>query len=96
MRLIDVDKLKNYWKSWDMNRNDNDVTTIGAARTGFEWLINAMPIIDAEPRKRGKWFYDEDGWWHCSECLAIYPDGITDEINYCPNCGAKMDEEVSP
>ena len=33
------------------------------------------------------WFIDEQGYV-CSECGFI---GV-DNFNYCPNCGAKMDE----
>ena len=35
--------------------------------------------------------------WSCSKCGHIIDDGTDDpELlpNYCPNCGAKMDEEV--
>ena len=58
---------------------------------GFVSVNDILLAPTIEP-KHGRWFYDEDGWWHCSECLAIYPDEITDEINYCPICGSDMRE----
>ena len=42
----------------------------------------------------GKWI-DELYNWHCDQCdkwLRI-EDG-TAHMNYCPNCGAKMDVEI--
>lgn len=54
--------------------------------------------IEALERKHGEWtvLYDEDspqdGIWKCSMCDYIrLADDIT-PMNYCPNCGAKMDE----
>ncbi len=60
---------------------------------GKEWdealakaIIESMPTID--PVKHGKWINEET----CSVCgeSVLYD---TDLCNYCPNCGAKMDEE---
>lgn len=61
-------------------------------------------IIDFVPVKHGRWSLSEDRYWKtCSECgaevdvsmgLGIYIDDIeVNEMNYCPFCGAKMDEE---
>ena len=47
--------------------------------------INGVP--SAEPVRHGKWVI-EDGHVCCSECGEI-----SKEYNYCPYCGAKMDEE---
>lgn len=40
----------------------------------------------------GVWIEADYGYFHCSECGYEYdsPEYITP---YCPNCGAKMDEE---
>ena len=50
-------------------------------------------LIDAEPVRHGHWNerYDTQYHFECSICkyLHQYKD------NYCPLCGAKMDEEVS-
>ena len=44
----------------------------------------------ADAIKHGRWIEDEYGIPHCSECKAI---NNTVYRNYCPNCGAKMDEK---
>lgn len=56
---------------------------------GAEEVIADMPIIEAEPVKRGKWEINADGYYpYCSECKGEPPSGkMTD---YCPNCGARM------
>ena len=90
MRLIDADALKEKCPS-----------NLGAPL----WLIDEMPTI--EP-KRGKWIpHDFESYipihenanggvdihkytgYTCSLCG--YKVG-TKQSNYCPNCGAKMDE----
>ena len=45
-------------------------------------------LAEAEP-KHGRWIEDEYGIPHCSECGTV---NNTVFRNYCPNCGAKMDE----
>lgn len=58
-----------------------------------------------EPVKHGHWIYKE--LWEdldnrnfkgytCSCCNEEYEDYLFDsyELNYCPNCGAKMDKKV--
>ena len=68
-------------------------------KVGTYCNLGACPDEDLEeyaPVKRRRWIYrefdDEYGWrqeYECSEC-AKYSYFDTD---YCPNCGAKMDEE---
>ena len=60
--------------------------------------------VDAVPVRHGKWIYGEnesghDGYY-CSQCGEHvrwrYGEEDIDFIrsyNYCPNCGARMDEE---
>lgn len=84
----------------------NDPTLIIAYRVDLCEIIENIPAADVEPVRRGKWEYDSDGVPNCSQCgefalqrLHLYiknktfdaPFKLTD---YCPNCGAKMDEEV--
>ena len=52
--------------------------------------INA-PTVDAEPVRHGHWIEAKYPLFTCSECGATYQD-IGYGYNYCPNCGAKMDE----
>ena len=70
--------------------------------------IMSIPAADVAPIVHGRWIWDKDGmdWgigaWRCSICYArpeTWWQG--DKSNprnksghyYCPNCGAKMDEE---
>lgn len=50
-------------------------------------IIIAMP--SAEPKK-GKWIENEIGIRHCCYCNAIHNSAYR---NFCPNCGAKMENE---
>lgn len=53
--------------------------------------IDEQPTIDAEPVRHGKWieYPIADGMNQCSVCGVLR----FGESNYCPNCGARMDEE---
>ena len=54
----------------------------------FKKAIKKMPksiIADVAPVRHGRWLLNGG----CSECLA---NPLTTHKNYCPNCGAKMDE----
>jgi hypothetical protein len=59
--------------------------------------VLAEPEVDAEPVRRGEWIPSSidpyDPYFRCSVCnqgySTIYHDG--EEMNYCPNCGAKLD-----
>lgn len=64
--------------------------------------IYEIPSADVAPVRHGRFVPFEDVFldtcWECSECgLQFYlADGGTpkeNRYNYCPNCGAKMDEE---
>nr|DAT64311.1 MAG TPA: RimK-related lysine biosynthesis protein, Probable-dependent amine/thiol ligase family Amino-group [Caudoviricetes sp.] len=58
--------------------------------------IRKLPTADVEPVVHGKWLPTNDkDKKRCSNCDVIhlicqYPNG---NINFCPNCGAKMDLE---
>ena len=58
-------------------------------------VIAHQPTIDAEPVRHGKWMFTPSDAFEamftkpkCSECGFESADGG----NYCPNCGARMDE----
>ena len=57
-------------------------------------VIVKMPA-DVARVVRGRWTQVDDTKCRCSNCdiialIGLYPHG---DKNYCPNCGAKMDEE---
>lgn len=71
--------------------------------TRYHVLSLAIKEMNAEPVRHGRWIFSEDRYWKtCTECgaevdvsmgLGMFVDGIeVDEMKYCPNCGAKMDE----
>ena len=108
MRLIDADKLE----PTERYVGDEFVRIV------YMDDIDAMPTIEAEPIRYGKWVlkgvreplprdyppcYGEDEYdeethsiivkhWFCSECDYDASNSFKPKDNYCPNCGAKMDE----
>jgi len=90
MRLIDADALQ-YSDARDMLPTGQYITR--------EEIDKA-----AEPIRHGEWRADEMSYtvgevW-CSVCRTLYYIGDLYDVgdgnnlpNYCPNCGAKMDEE---
>lgn len=83
MRLIDADALQ-YSDARDMLPTGQYITR--------EEIDKA-----AEPRAAAHWIEEyktNDGKMvRCSACRMAYWIGTGREGNYCPNCGAKMDQE---
>lgn len=77
MRLIDADDIVFY--QWIEGIEEYDFAR--------RWQIDKIPTIDAVPVKHGEWTII-NGCVSCSVCGEPCM-----EFNYCPNCGAKMDEE---
>ena len=108
-RMIDADVLLSQVKR-SREKNPYTGAMLGSLNAVYDFthrdvlnLINSAPTIDAEPVRHGWWIdMQEDdateGMWRCSECGSDrYFDIFTPEeagCYYCPNCGAKMDEEV--
>ena len=94
-RYIDADALK---ESIDehvylVNHGFNE-SEYGITQYGIHQIIDDAPTIDAEPVRHGKWRFVKCATGlrsQCNECLH-WVDAGTDR-NYCPNCGARMDEE---
>lgn len=78
MRLIDADELI--------------VIEYGGIEFVPKEFIDDAPAIDAVPVRHGKWIDKSGGiegaWNHCSVC----GERAIDLYDYCPNCGATMDE----
>ena len=59
--------------------------------------IDSEPAADVAPVRHGRWI--DNGacgykWaFSCSKCGYIDGYPFNDRHNYCPNCGAKMDEK---
>lgn len=69
----------------------------GAIRGWLLSMINKCPAADVEPVRHGKWIEELGMNEKCSVCGKHFPlldfVGRPFDINYCPNCGAKMDKE---
>ena len=54
-------------------------------------IIEDIPSADVAPVRHGRWEKNDD--YTCSLCgyRMVIGDGA---YHYCPNCGARMDEEV--
>lgn len=64
--------------------------------------IDLIPAADVAPVVHGKWIHtttEDDDWgvtyhhWNCSNCNR-YVGCNPSDMNYCPNCGARMDGGV--
>jgi len=90
MRLIDADALREEVLYDNTFENDTVNYYLG--------VIDDQPTIDAEPVRHGKWMEKRETskfhvrYFECSECRAASYRYQT-RMNYCPNCGAKMDRE---
>lgn len=74
--------------------NDN-VSTI-AEKTFYDCLLYRIPSVDAVPVVHGKWVNVIGGFFEmgrCSVCGGQWP--TAGGLNFCPNCGAKMDESIA-
>ena len=61
-------------------------------------ILEGTPSADVAPVRHGRWFI-KDGIIDCSVCnnsgwSATPYESLVRHFNYCPNCGARMDEEV--
>lgn len=62
--------------------------------------LHHMPAADVVPVRHGRWIFEPEtlstrAGYRCSSCcgpLWFSPD-VSQAFDYCPNCGAKMDEE---
>lgn len=101
MRLIDADelieKLDPEYKATVklIKKGEAHLDNLAEGYKEVHDLIIWSPTVDAEPVRHGHWIEDDDGdGRHCSICGEDYCYAISncELYNYCPNCGAKMDE----
>lgn len=86
-----VDVFPN-WKDLNFDLKHN----IGKLGKAFKREIEATPTVDAEPVRHGRWIETYAyGAWHydCPFCNEGYATKEREKkpINFCPDCGAKMD-----
>lgn len=84
------------------------IARTGAYGVSVEVILEALPSVEAEPVAHARWdirvnpgYYDTYGRpdknAHCTHCGFIWTDlySVNHYFKYCPNCGAKMDEEAA-
>ena len=61
----------------------------------LDMIFCMLPAEDVSPVRHGRWehsrtYYELDEC-NCSLCGQLMTTAIDKRMNYCPNCGAKMD-----
>ena len=106
MRMIDADALEKFLKRLrrELPKESRDFFTRDEMILNFQQYVHMQPTIDAVPVVRGEWvdFAGDCQTAECNKCGELYDaSDHADEkhfaafkqfYNYCPNCGAKMDE----
>ena len=94
MRLIDAEAFL----KMEIDRCGS-APLVGTCTSDNEYLSDRLkkaPTIEAKPVVHGRWEEASDGdgivcpFCRTDFCTIIYD---TEYFNYCPNCGAKMDEK---
>ena len=70
-------------------RNFKDMKCDYCGTADYIYMIEDMPTVEAKPVVHGRWKRYGKNLGECSECGEI----VSVRSNYCPNCGAKMDEK---
>lgn len=96
MRLIDADEFLHTTRMATMLASicTSNVAKKEILKATYELIkerIGDAPTIEAEPLKQGIWF-DKGTGICCPFCEEQYSDELflTGKINFCPNCGAKL------
>ena len=63
-------------------------------RTAFKHIIADFHSADVAPVRHGRWIASHDEFCACSICKYPFYVGWN-QANYCPNCGAKMDDDIT-
>lgn len=87
---VSKEELKEFFESIEITvAGRTRAEAIGEVLQAIYNGVMELPTTDAVPVKRGKWTVTPI-YIKCSECgesFMLMPQ------NYCPNCGARMDEE---
>ena len=100
-RYVNADKLLEYLEK-EAESEDVKYSFIGAGVQATISVIKTFPLEDVKPVVHAQWreyVFPAHEHIYCSHCNEEYYEddlllGGNDFPKYCPNCGAKMDEEV--
>lgn len=83
-KYINADKIE--WHTLYFNGGKQEIT--------YKDEVDALPTADVAPIIHAHWIKNK-GYMlsRCSACQNTIPLGREYKHKYCPNCGAKMDEE---
>ena len=57
------------------------------------WTDDKSIIRSIEPQRTGRWIHQAKfGRIECDQCGKVYRNAFAPK-NYCPNCGARMEDE---
>ena len=74
----------------------NDMLEDFCVNESFYEALQTIPSADVAPARHGYWVKEKRDvliHWHCSACKECYYLD-TPNAEYCPHCGAKMDEKA--
>lgn len=79
----------------DAPEDETGAVTIATAKKLVRSIIYRTPTADVAPVVHGRWETNSDrpDSLICSICKCGFDMWKHDPHNYCPNCGAKMDEK---
>ena len=83
MRLIDADEVYKVLTDYYHQRTEIQHKALKEA-------IERVPTVEAEPIRHGHWLLDKHGNWVCEFCGNAPYHSDMYNMNYCPNCGARL------
>lgn len=96
--VVEVDKFASKIAGHSYYHGDKILATLYCLKEGQK-IEGSIEPADVVARVHGEWecpCFDISDYWRCSACgeewfFEYDPTDAETKVNYCPNCGAKMD-----